>query len=445
MATTSAPDPSDLSALSGLAPELATAFVSLSSDIALVIGRDGIVTNVATADSTLGLGASHWVGRPWADTATGDTRRKIELLLAEVGSHGVARRREVNHACGNGEFIPISYAALRLGAEGPLLAVGRDLRAVAAIQQRFVEAQREMERDYWQLRQAQSRQRLLAQVATDAVLVVQGPALRAIAANEAARRWFGEPGMPLPAPLHDLLALAPGHRHATEVRLRLPQAGGSLTLDVAVTSLPQADQDLPPPWLVRARQAEADPTTDGAETAVLVADAAGRLVMADAALLAWVGADSEAQLLGQPVQQLLGDPHRQLAALLSDVRRQGMAVQPVATLGPAGSPLRVAMSASLLVDGDQERVALVLQRLDTTPRVVAPLDLMATLQRIAQRVGQLPLPALLREATEATERHAIDAALAAAGGRHDEAALQLGIEPAELRQRLQRLGRVPPP
>lgn len=445
MATTGASDPADLSALSGLAPELATAFVSLSSDIALVIGRDGVVTSVATADSAMGLDAGHWVGRPWADTATGDTRRKIELLLAEVGSHGVARRREVSHASANGDPIPISYAALRLGADGPLLAVGRDLRAVAAIQQRFVEAQREMERDYWRLRQAQSRQRLLAQLATDAVLVVQGPGLRAMAANEAARRWFGEPGAPLPTALHDLLALAPGHHHATEVRLRLPQPGGWLTLEVAVTSLPQSDGDLPPPWLVRARVAEVDPATHSAETAAVVTDGAGRLLMADAALLAWVGADSEVQLLGQPVQQLLGDAHRQLAALLSDVRRQGMAGQPVATLGPAGAPLRVAMSASLLVDDDQERVALVLQRLDTTTRVVPPLDLMATLQRIAERVGQLPLPVLLREATEATERHAIDAALAASGGRHDQAALQLGIEPAELHQRLQRLGRVPPP
>ena len=39
---------------------------------------------------------------------------------------------------GNGAGdIPVAYTALRLGKGGPVLAVGRDLRAIAAIQQRF--------------------------------------------------------------------------------------------------------------------------------------------------------------------------------------------------------------------------------------------------------------------------------------------------------------------
>ena len=73
-----------------------------------------------------------------------------------------------------------------------------------------------------------------------------------------------------------------------------------------------------------------------------------------------------------------------------------------------------------------------------------PLDLGALLQRMARRLGQMPLDQLLREASDATERHAIEAALAAADGRHDEAAQQLGIEAASLHQRMQRLGLLPP-
>ena len=160
----------DLSLLSGLAPELAAAFVSLASDIALVIDEGGVIRNVATGDA--GPSAGGWVGRPWVETVTGDTRRKVELLLQEVGSAGVARRREVNHPSPGAPDIPIAYTAIRLGASGPVLAVGRDLRAVAAIQQRFVDAQQEMEREYWRLRQAQTQRRLLEQVARDAVLVV---------------------------------------------------------------------------------------------------------------------------------------------------------------------------------------------------------------------------------------------------------------------------------
>lgn len=448
MATPGTPDPNDLSALSGLAPELAAAFVSLASDIALVIGEDGIVTNVATADADLALGAGQWVGRPWAETVTGNTRRKIEQLLQEVGDHGVSRRREVNHPSASGEDIPVSYAALRLGAGGPLLAVGRDLRAVAAIQQRFVEAQREMERDYWRLRQAQSRQRLLAQVATDAVMVVQLPSLLAAEANAQAQALFGAPGQPLPTVLRDLLALAQSAGRATEVRTRLQRAADVLSLDVSVVPLRPDDAAPPQALLVRARPADAGEHGAAPTDAVLVADSSGRVLMANAELLALAGADTEAQLAGRPVAEVLGDPHRQLAAALSDARRAGFASQARATIGAAGAPMAVALWVSLLADGEQERVAVVLRPLAAEAPAAAgqdspPLDLAATLQRIARRVGQLPLSALLREASDATERHAIDTALAAAQGRPAAAALQLGIEPAELQQRMRRLGMAP--
>ena len=67
--------------------------------------------------------------------------------------------------------MPVAYTAIRLGEHGPVLAVGRDMRAIAAIQERFIETQQDMERGYWNARQAESRYRLLFQVATDAVMV----------------------------------------------------------------------------------------------------------------------------------------------------------------------------------------------------------------------------------------------------------------------------------
>lgn len=79
---------------------------------------------------------------------------------------GLGRRREVNHPSGLGDAVPVSYTAIRLGAEGPLLAVGRDLRSV--------DAQRDTEQAYWKARQADSRYHLLFQVATDAMLLVDG-------------------------------------------------------------------------------------------------------------------------------------------------------------------------------------------------------------------------------------------------------------------------------
>ena len=42
----------------------------------------------------------------------------------------------------------MAYTALRLGPDGPALAVGQDLRTLARMQQRFVRVQQELERGY---------------------------------------------------------------------------------------------------------------------------------------------------------------------------------------------------------------------------------------------------------------------------------------------------------
>ena len=181
-----------LASLSAPAPELASTVAALAGDIAMVVDADGVVRNVSTQEAGLSASADAWVGRPWAETVTTDTRRKIENLLDEVRQEGRSRRREVNHPSALGQDIPVAWAAVRLGDGGPVLAVGRDLRVVAAIQQRFLESQQELERDYWKRRQTEARYRLLFQVATDAVLVLDAQTYRVVEANQAATHLLGE-------------------------------------------------------------------------------------------------------------------------------------------------------------------------------------------------------------------------------------------------------------
>ena len=428
----------DLSLLSGLAPELAAAFVSLASDIALVIDEDGVIRNVATGDA--GPAAGGWVGRPWVETVTGDTRRKVELLLQEVGSAGVARRREVNHPSPGAPDIPIAYTAIRLGASGPVLAVGRDLRAVAAIQQRFVDAQQEMEREYWRLRQAQTQRRLLEQVADDAVRVVDAQTFEPLQANRAATALFGE--APLPPPIQELLVAARSSGRAAEVRTRLV-SGTAIELSATPFRAPGADHSQR--LLVRARPAEPEPLpTDG--DAVVVTDSAGRVLVANAAFSLLV--HDGAPVIGRSIGEALGDPQRALAALLAEVRREGIAELGSLLVGGVGAELqRLEATASLIAEGDQECIGLTLRRLgagiaagaaDADEGLVA---LVEGLGRLLGRGPELPLTEVL-EAARAAERHAI--VLARRRSVDDRAAAALlGIPDAELRERVHRLGLAP--
>ncbi len=140
--------PADLQVLAAWAPELADTFVALSCDIALVIDAAGRIIKMAQHDSHP-IAPPGWIGSEWVQTVSTDSRDKVEQMLTEVLVSGQARRRELNHPDSVGGPTPVAYTAARLGEQGPTLAIGHDLRAQSALQQRFVAAQEALERSYW--------------------------------------------------------------------------------------------------------------------------------------------------------------------------------------------------------------------------------------------------------------------------------------------------------
>lgn len=132
--------------LAAWAPELADTFVTLGFDLAVVVDTQGVVQHRATGDRPT-LDISAWPGQPWVSTATPDSQHKLQSLWATVLVTGRSRRHEVNHL--GAASVPVAWRAVRLGAEGPVLAVGQDLRTQLELQQRFLSAQEALERSYW--------------------------------------------------------------------------------------------------------------------------------------------------------------------------------------------------------------------------------------------------------------------------------------------------------
>ena len=100
--------------------------------------------------------------------------------------------RQVNHASPGGQDIPVLYSAIDIGRDDRFVVVGRDLRPLAAMQQRLINAQQSMERDYVRLRHAETRYRLLFQVSSEAVMIVDGSSNAILDANPAALALFDE-------------------------------------------------------------------------------------------------------------------------------------------------------------------------------------------------------------------------------------------------------------
>lgn len=455
------PAAADLGALSGLAPELASTFVALAGDIALVIDADGVVRNVAAAEAGLGVAAQAWIGRPWTETTCDATRRKVEQLLGEVRGDGRARRREVNHPSAAGADIPVAWAAVRLGAQGPVLALGRDLRAASAIQQRFLDTQHELERDYWRRRQAEVRYRLLFQVANDAVLVIDAQALRIVEANQAAARLFGRPLDAIadtPAAMllaeasrpafEQLLVAARSSGRAGEIRLQ--PAGDGVAVEVSATPF-RADRQLL--LLVRARPAGptqeqrllADLVEQSAD-AVAVTDGSGRVLAANAAFRALRPEPQDAAgapaVEGQAIDEWLGDAAGDLQRLLVQARRCGLGSH-LRLDRPGDAPL--AVEAVLLPEGDQERIGFTFSVSGpaSAPSLRQAADLAAEIAGLGSQVGHQALPQLMRVAGNLAERHLIEIALQQKGGDAEAAAALLAISRDSLDLRMRRLGLLP--
>jgi len=444
-----------LGMLSEWAPELAQTFVSLSSDIALVLNDAGVIQTVAQGGvEPLAPAAHEWVGRPWIDTVTIETRAKIAQLLHEVGATGQARKREINHPSAGGADIAVAYTAIRLGEHGPVLAVGRDLRSITAIQQRFLDAQQEMERGYWRARQAEARYRLLFQVATDAVLVVDAQTLCILEANRAAAQLFeiseehlvGRPASfgferHSRGAVDELMQAARGTGHPAEIRARL--AGTVAATSVVATPF-RADDAMR--LLVRVRTmdmpgAAADLNAtlarlvDGTSEGVVVTDSSGRILVANPAFLKLVHMHTEAAVKGRPLMDWVGVLDQQLATLLLQVRRQGITRRLATRLMSADAALSdVELSAALLTEGDQECIGFTIHHV--TPQH-APDDSLAQLclamERLSASVGQAPLDTLLQQAAAMARQHFVRAALQRSDNDSARAALLLGVDAATLR------------
>ncbi len=441
--------PPDLGDLSGWAPALAQTFASLTTDIALVLDEHGVIRSVANGGSTSMLSAAQeWVGRAWADTVTGETRGKIEQMLNEVTSTGLARRREINHPSDRGN-IAIAYTAMRLGTSGPLLAVGRDLSAVAAIQQRFITTQQEMERSYWRLRQDEARYRLLFQVATDAVMVVDSASLDILEANQAAAQLLdldiaqlvGRPASfgferHSRVAVDALLAAARSSGQPSEIRARL--LGRVSATSVAATPF-RADDAMR--LMVRLRTMDLPGSSsdlsktlarlvDSASDGVLITDTNGCILMANPAFLKLVNKNTEAEVKTRPLMDWVSVSDDQFAALLHEVRRLGIARRMSSKLMSSdASCSEIEVTAALLTEGDQECIGFTLHAVASSKKEFSDSkdDLRLAIDEITARIGVEPLPDLLRTAAGILQRHFITHAMARAGDNPKAAADLLGI------------------
>ena len=450
----------DLRGLSAWAGSLAEALVSLSSDMALVINTDGTVHEVVQGQGKPIIAtAGRWMGQPWVQTVTKDTQRKVRQLLDEVRKTGRGRRREVNLPTDGTEPIPVAYTALELGSGGPILAVGRDLRAQAALQQHFLNAQRDLRISYERTERIDARYRLWFEAATDPLLLVRAVDFRIVAGNRAAADLWNLPleeivGRPAAfgfeqtsqTALDALLAesLTSGTPRETVARLSSRDQ-----TSVAVTPLRTHSEAL---VMMQLRPIDTALSGDELNAAfaqlihnttdsVVVTDSAGRVVVSNRSFLRLLQIDGDAKVRGQPLSTWVSVADPPWATLLEKVQRQRVVRGVIGSVvQPGAKVIRTQLVATLLTEREPRRIGITLHPIataTTTGTASATSRLLQQINSLGLRVGHQPLPALLEHTVRAVEHFVVARALEVSQGDSMRAAELLGIEV----ERLERVGR----
>lgn len=454
-------------ALGAIDAEAAASLIAAAADIALILDDAGIIRDVAIADESLvnELAAhANWLGKPWSTTVTEESRPKVQQLLADARSHQAPRWRHLNHPTASGADVPVLYAAVRAGSPGRIVAFGRDLRAVSALQRRLIDAQQSMERDYARIRHAETRYRLLFQMASDAVLIVDDVARKVLDSNPTARRLFPDavqPGQPWPLvnaftpdtarSVDLLLAGVRASGRADDVRARLlgdereavvsaslfRDEGGTCCL-VRITQ-PASESMAAAPKL----KAKLLKLMESAPDGFVVTGADGRIITANATFLDLAQLPTEDQARGEPLARWLGRSGVDLDILIANLRQHG-SVRLFASMirGELGEPAEVEVSAVTVMNGGQPCIGFAIRdigrRLQREPRIERALP--RSLEHVTELIGRVALKDLVREATDVIERLCIESALNLTGDNRASAAEMLGLSRQSLYVKLRRYG-----
>jgi transcriptional regulator PpsR len=456
--------------LSNIDTETASTLITVASDIALVVnaGEQGLISDVAFGSDELEreINGQELLGKPWIETVTAESRPKVEALLHDALSKASPRWRHVNHPIASGDDLPVMYSAVQVGPRGRVVAMGRSMRPLASMQQRLIEAQRSMEREYSRLRQAETRHRLLFQVAAEAVVVVDAATRKVVEANPAAMHMLGESGRrlvgralteafatPSRRALDALLAKVSAAGHAEEYPLR-PLAEAGRALRVSASLFREGRSDF---YLVRLLPGDLDresaaqqkrksrvfEVVEGSPDGFVVTDMDGKVQFANRAFLEFVQLGTEEQVRGEPLDRWLGRPALDFS-LLANQLREHQSLKQFSTLlrGEYGSATEVEICAVAVPEGGEPYCGFTIRdvsnRLPTERRGSS--ERPRSVEQLTELVGRVPLKELVRESTDMIERLCIEAALELTGDNRASAAEILGLSRQGLYAKLHRHG-----
>ena len=436
--------------------------IAATTDLALLVDDDGVIRDAEFQAGDLGdQGAGSWLGKRWVDTVTVESRPKIDALVRDAAPGAVTRWRQVNHPFPGGIDLPVRYSTIRAKKGGPIIVLGRDLRGVAALQRRLADTQQALERDYERLRAADTRYRLLFQLSSEPVIVVDAGTRRITEINPAAARRLGRPQKRVlgqdvvelfeSGSVRELESLFTGLRvtgQASDLDARLGGGRGETRLsaslfrgDNATSVLVRLSPEKPDPAAAPGTGANVLDVIAALPEGFVVTDRSRRILAANTAFLDLVQLATEEQVRGESLERWLGREETEAQALFATLDDHG-SVRHFATVlrGAYGTMEDVEVAAVSVPGGEQPCLGFTLRAMPRRPVPTIGRELPRSVEQMTDLVGRVSMKTLVRETTDLIEKLCIEAALRITRDNRASAAEMLGLSRQGLYAKMRRYG-----
>lgn len=448
-----------------VAPELLGDIIAMASDLSIVVNEEGTILSVLINPNNRQFRvAQSWKDKNIRDCLTVESIPKLEQKLSLFADGGdTSDTVELNHTEGSGMEFPLRYSFHRIGPDGTVLMLGRDLRPVAEMQQQLVKAQLALEKDYETQREYDTRYRVLMQCSRDAVVFVNMATGRIADANNNAVALLGGQKADIvgSAFAQEFEGRRRGEFMESLTNSAMSQGGQSLELQARRSQI----RLLLTPRIFRAAGEQlllcrldgidaVEPRQDDLSNslsalyeqgvdAIVFTDSAGIIQAANEAFLNLCDESHTSMLKGKSFGQFLVRGSVDLKVLIDNAARTGqMRMYATKLSSEYGSQISVEISATYLNDGVDPAIVFVVRDASRADAMRKPSSGVSdeAVRSVMEMVGSATLKDIVAETTDVVEKMCIETAVELTRNNRVAAAEMLGLSRQSLYVKLRKYG-----
>ena len=357
-------------------------------------------------------------------------------------------------------------SVLHFTKDHKILGIGRDLRNLANLQQRLVEAQQAIETDYLRLRFAEARYRQLFDLSINAHMIIDGSTFKIIEANTVAQNLMVDKGRRMIgrslaeyidmndfSQLQELLNASRNINSPKKAGVKLVK--NNLRAEMTVNFLREENQTV---FLINltplseiTQDFKLNPNNERLINAIqfssdgfVITDLDGKIHTCNQTFAEMAQVENIQELVDEPIDNWLGRASIDLRVILNNLKDKNSIKHYITNIIPSGGStgIEVEVSAVKVVTELESYIGFSIRQISqrVSQRGLATGDLKQTATKLTELVGRVPLKDIVSETTDMIEKMCIMSALELTMNNRVSASEMLGLSRQSLYIKMRRFG-----